>query len=66
MNANEVLPRYAEGQRNFRSQDLKGLSLVEADLSGVDFTGANLSGADLSHADLSYANFNWTVLSGVI
>jgi uncharacterized protein YjbI with pentapeptide repeats len=64
MDANEVLKRYANGERNFRSQDLKGLSFVQANLNHADFTGANLSGADLDGADLSDANLNWSNLKG--
>ncbi|HEY9622381.1 MAG TPA: pentapeptide repeat-containing protein [Crinalium sp.] len=64
MDANEVLKRYTDGERNFRLQDLKNLSFVQANLSGADFTGANLSGTDLSNADLSNVNLNWTILKG--
>lgn len=64
MDANEVLKRYAGGGRNFRLEDLKGLSFVRANLNGADFTGANLSGSDLSNSDLSNANLNWTILKG--
>jgi uncharacterized protein YjbI with pentapeptide repeats len=65
MDAKEVLTRYADGERNFRLLDLKGLSFVKANLNGADFTGSNLSGADLSNSDLTSTNFNWTVLKGV-
>lgn len=51
MDANEVLRRYADGERNFRLQDLQDLSLIRADLNSADFTGANLGGADLSNSD---------------
>ncbi len=36
MDANEVLKRYADGERNFRWQDLKGLSLIQANLNGAE------------------------------
>ena len=64
MDANEVLRRYSDGERDFRLQNLKSLSFSQENLSGVDFTGANLSGSDLSNANLSNANLNWTILKG--
>ncbi|WP_299415577.1 pentapeptide repeat-containing protein [Acaryochloris sp. IP29b_bin.148] len=48
MTAEELLERYAAGERDFSGIDLRG-----ADLRGVDLHGADLSGADLSGADLS-------------
>lgn len=33
MDANKVLRRYSDGERDFRLQDLKDLSLVRADLT---------------------------------
>lgn len=64
MDANEVLRRYGNGERDFRLQDLKNLCFIQANLNGADFTGANLSGADLSDANLSNASLNWTTLTG--
>lgn len=64
MDANEVLRRYANGERDFRLQDLHGLSFIQANLNNADFTGSNLRGADLSNADLGNANFNWANLQG--
>jgi uncharacterized protein YjbI with pentapeptide repeats len=64
MDANEVLRRYAAGERNFRQADWRGISLAKANLSGVDLTGAHLSNADLSDSDLSSANLNWAGLKG--
>ena len=34
MDANEVLRRYAAGVRDFRLEDLKGISLIKANLRG--------------------------------
>ena len=63
---------------DLRNADLKGIVLIEADLSGAklshanlsnavligsDFTGADLSNADLNHADLSATNFEKADLS---
>jgi uncharacterized protein YjbI with pentapeptide repeats len=64
MDANEVLKRYAAGERNFRQADWRGISLPKANLSGVDLSGAHLSNADLSGSDLSNANLNWAGLKG--
>ncbi|WP_392534771.1 pentapeptide repeat-containing protein [Nostoc sp. C117] len=64
MDANEVLRRYAAGERNFRQQDWRGISLAKANLSGIDLTGALLNYADLRNSDLSYANLNWAGLKG--
>jgi uncharacterized protein YjbI with pentapeptide repeats len=64
MDANKVLRRYAAGERDFRLEDLKGISLIKANLRGVDLTGANLSNSDLSDSDLSNANLNWVSLRG--
>ncbi|BAY42808.1 pentapeptide repeat protein [Scytonema sp. HK-05] len=64
MDANEVLRRYAAGERNFRQADWRGISLAKANLSGVDLSGAHLNNADLSNSDLSSANLNWAGLKG--
>jgi uncharacterized protein YjbI with pentapeptide repeats len=40
MDAKELLEKYAAGQRDFRSQDLKNLVLNYANLNGADFTGS--------------------------
>ncbi|NEO42456.1 MAG: pentapeptide repeat-containing protein [Moorea sp. SIOASIH] len=54
MKANEVLTRYAKGERDFRRVNLRGQS----------FQGQNLSGADFSEADIRGANFNKANLTG--
>lgn len=64
MDANEVLRLYATGERNFREQDWRGLSFVNANLRGIDLTGANLNNSNLSNSDLSNANLNWVNLKG--
>ncbi|MFL9449626.1 pentapeptide repeat-containing protein [Tolypothrix bouteillei VB521301_2] len=71
----ELLERYAAGERNFERVDLSG-----ADLSGVDFgermlkriyynrpinfSFSNLSNANLSSANLSWASMECVNLSG--
>ena len=54
MKAEEVLRRYAAGERNFSG----------ADLRGRNFKGQNLSGANFSHTDIRGANFTAANLSG--
>lgn len=46
MDANEVLSRYAAGERNFRQADWKGISLTKANLRDVDLTGADTNSAN--------------------
>ena len=55
MRAEEVLRRYADGERDFRG----------ANLCGANFKGQDLSGADLSGADIRSANFSNATLRGV-
>ena len=62
MDREELLRRYAAGERDFSKTSLRGIfldktdlrniNLSGADLSGADFSGVNLSGADLSGANL--------------
>jgi uncharacterized protein YjbI with pentapeptide repeats len=44
---------------------MRGVRLVDADLSGVNFAGAILAGADFSGARIEGANFEGAVLTGV-
>jgi uncharacterized protein YjbI with pentapeptide repeats len=53
MDVEELLSRYAAGERDF-----PGLNLIEANLSGVNLSGANLIGANLSVSNLSGANLS--------
>lgn len=69
MKAEEVLKRYAAGERAFLSinlneANLSGANLSRADLSGANLSVANLSGSNLSGANLSRAKLNVTKLSG--
>lgn len=57
MKAEDVLKRYAAGERTFA-----GINLNEANLSGADLSQADLGGADLSVANLSGANLSETNL----
>jgi len=44
MEADELLKRYAAGERDFRKVDLRSANLTRANLSGINLSGANLSG----------------------
>ena len=74
MKADEILNRYAEGQRNFRDEDLRGQSFKGQDLSDADFADADIRGTDFTEAILVRANFNraktglqqYTAISSVI
>jgi serine/threonine-protein kinase len=66
LDADGLLMAYMKGRRDFASQDLIGLNLQKAELSGgifhqaklakVNFQGANLSNADFGRASLNRAN----------
>lgn len=57
MKAKELLNLYAEGTRDFRGENLRGLSFRGKDLSGADFSKANIRGTDFSRANLTGAKF---------
>ena len=61
--ADELLRKYAAGERNFRRANLRGAELEYADLSAADLREANLSAADLGGADLSAADLGGADLS---
>jgi Pentapeptide repeats (8 copies) len=75
MTAEELLERYAAGERGFAGVKLIGGSLCGANLSGYsgdkriyfqgsDFSHANLIAVDFSHAYLADANFSYADLRG--
>jgi hypothetical protein len=47
-----------------RNQDLRNVSFVDAQISGINFTGADLSGADMRGADLTGAKLVGARLAG--
>jgi hypothetical protein len=78
MNIDELLNRYADGERDFGAinlhsanltglelsgVNLKGANLSSAQLRGVNLSGANLSGANLTASNLSAADLNLANLS---
>jgi hypothetical protein len=57
MKAEEILRRYAAGERNFCNADLRGANFRGQDLSGADFSKADIRLADFRNATLRDANF---------
>jgi hypothetical protein len=56
--AEELLVRYAAGERDFGGANLAGANLIDADLRGADLCRATLIDANLISADLSSANLS--------
>ncbi len=56
MDADELLKRYAAGDRDFTGANLARAKLIGANLVGVNLWGADLSGANLAKAKLWGAN----------
>lgn len=68
MNSQELLKKYAAGDRDFSSSNLSKVTLHQAELNQAnfvetDFSRASLTGVNLSHADLRGANFTGADLS---
>ncbi|MHC5826248.1 MAG: pentapeptide repeat-containing protein, partial [Nostoc sp.] len=59
----EILRRYAIGERNFVNANLRCAVLASVNLSGINLSYASLSWADLSQANLSKADFTAADLS---
>ena len=57
MKAEEVLRRYADGQRDFTGENLRGQSLKGKELSGADFSKADIRGANFTNATLEGVKF---------
>ncbi len=57
MKAQEVLCRYAAGERDFRGVSLHGANFKGQNLSGADFSGADIRSANFSNATLKGVNF---------
>lgn len=81
LTTDELLRRYATGERNFANANLRCAVLAEqnlsqtnltnaklnlANLNGTNFSGADLTSADLSDASLSGANLSQTALHRVL
>ena len=63
MDAEELLEKYAAGNRKFHNANLQGIDLKGVDLSEIDLYRASLNGADLSEARLIKASLWETSLS---
>lgn len=69
MQAEDIIKKYAAGERDFSGMDLTEINLSRANLTGANFRNAtlsiaNLSGANLSEADLTGAKLNVARMSG--
>ena len=53
MNAEELLEKYAAGERIFQKLNLSGIDLKGAKLNEISFYRTNLTGTDLSEAILT-------------
>ena len=72
MTAEELLTRYAAGERDFQHANLAGenlygvhlseANLADADLTDTDLYGANLAGANLAGANLARADLRRAIL----
>lgn len=60
----ELLKRYAAGEREFEQVRLSGADLHNTILHGIDLSEAILNQANLSRADLRGADLSWVDLSG--
>ncbi|NEP54673.1 MAG: pentapeptide repeat-containing protein, partial [Moorea sp. SIO3C2] len=57
MKANEVLTKYAKGERHFCRENLRGQSFQGQDLSEADFSEADIRGANFKNAILTGTKF---------
>ena len=55
MEAEELLRRYAAGERDFTGIDLRESKLIDVQLTEINLRKADLSGADLTRIDLQNA-----------
>ncbi|MEK0180597.1 pentapeptide repeat-containing protein [Microcoleus anatoxicus] len=56
MNAEELLRRYADGERDFEGVDLRRVDLCNANLSGINLRNSYIEESGLIHINLSGAN----------
>jgi uncharacterized protein YjbI with pentapeptide repeats len=66
MDAEELLQRYAAGERDFSGVDLSGVNLNIGKLDKYDPSRNNLSGINLSGANLTRADMRCVNLSRLI
>lgn len=58
MKAEEVLRRYATGDRNFQNANLRGQNFTGQDFSGADFSGGDICSTNFTNANLVEVNFS--------
>jgi uncharacterized protein YjbI with pentapeptide repeats len=69
MQAEEILKKYGDGERDFSGINITEVNLSRANLAGINFSDAtlsiaNLSGANLTEANLTGAKLNVAKMSG--
>lgn len=64
MKREELLERYAAGERDFSGVDLSGVNLIEVGLEGINLEGAILRGTEFDRSDLRGAIFRNADLEG--
>ena len=64
MTSQELLERYANGERNFSSVDLSGANLIGVVLEDIIFEETTLKGGKFSRSILNRANFRNANLKG--
>ncbi|HEY9873248.1 MAG TPA: serine/threonine-protein kinase [Candidatus Obscuribacterales bacterium] len=66
LDAPSIISSYTKGRRDFGEQDLSGLNLQKANLSGGNFHKANLTQTNLQAANLSNSDFGRSSLNRAI
>jgi len=64
LTADDLLRRYAKGERNFKNIDLSHEKLSNKNLNGIDLGNSNLKGVDFRGSNLSEALLDDTLLVG--
>jgi uncharacterized protein YjbI with pentapeptide repeats len=62
MDREELLRRYAAGERDFSGVSLRGLDFSDCNLSGINLSNADLSETEWDGANLSRANLSSAIL----
>ena len=62
MDREELLRRYAAGERDFPGVSLRGIDFSDCDLSGINLSNANLGETEWERANLSRANLTGAIL----
>ena len=63
MDREELLRRYAAGERDFSGVSLRGLDFSDCDLSGINLSNADLESTEWEGANLSGANLSGAFLA---